>query len=112
MARTKGAKSVKTPTAVVSKATDVGAIPFTKNAQALYDEVSGKWVLDPISEKLLVAACTNLSLAEACHAIVEKEGHHYMSRFDEPKLHPLLSQESTFLVNHANALSKLQPSLE
>jgi len=88
MPRTKGAKSVKTPTAVVTKATDAGAIPFTKNAQALYDEISNKWVLDPLSEKLLVAACANLSLAEACHAIVEREGHHYMSRFDEPKVHP------------------------
>ena len=112
MSRPPGSKNKKTPTQVVSKIIDAEKIPFTKNAQQLFDEVSKKWQLDPLSLKLLEAACINLSMAEKCHAIVEKEGEHYFSRFNEPKTHPLLSQESTFLVAYANALSKLQPSLE
>jgi hypothetical protein len=110
--RQAGAKSKKKPQAVVAADKDAAAIELTTSGKKLYDEINGRWRLDPLCEKLLMAAAIHLSHAERCNAIVEKEGRHYLTRFDEPKPHPLLAEASKNLVSHTNALAKLMTALE
>ncbi len=103
--RQAGAKSKKKPQAVVAADKDAAAIELTTSGKKLYDEINGRWRLDPLCEKLLMAAAIHLSDAERCHAIVEREGRHFLTRFDEPKPHPQEASHSDAILVETGAQS-------
>ena len=111
MPRTPGAKSKATPKIQPMDFQDVKPISLTPNGQALFDKVSSRWKLDYVATELLTIAAQNVSEAEKCHQVLEREGYSYTTRFDEPKPHPLLKQEQQFLAAASNTLSKLHQGL-
>ena len=111
MPRTVGAKSTKKPKLQAISLEDASPIAFTKKGQELYDKVSSRWKLDHVAEELLIIACQNISEAERCHKVLQREGYSFISRFDEPRQHPLLKQEQVFLTAASNTLAKLHLSL-
>lgn len=112
MPRTVGAKSTKKPKLQAVSFDDAKPIAFTAKGKDLYEKVSQRWKLDHVSEELLIIACQNISEAERCHEVLQREGYSYISRFDEPKQHPLLKQEQVFLTAASNTLAKLHLALE
>lgn len=107
----KGTKSKRKPSLQLTDVADASPISFTAKAQELYDKVNSRWKLDHVSHELLTIACQNISQADRCQAVLEREGLSFTSRFDEPRQHPLLKQQQQFLTSASNTLSKLQLSL-
>lgn len=112
MPRTPGAKSTKKPKLQAFSLDDAKPIAFTQKGKELYEKVSQRWKLDLVAEELLIIACQNISEAERCHQVLQLEGYSFISRFDEPRQHPLLKQEQAFLTSASNTLAKLHISLE
>ena len=112
MPRATGSKNKKKPTFTGPEELGAEPIQLTANAQKLFDEISTRWRLDPCSEKLLMAAAIALSEAEKCNAVVEREGRNYLSRFNEPKIHPMVAESAKWVTLHTNALAKLMTGLE
>ena len=111
MPRPRGAKSQKQPKLQPQDLANAKPIPFTAKGQELFDRISCRWKLDDCAVELLTIACQNISEAERCHQVIEKEGYSFISRFDEPRPHPLLKQEQQFLSSATTTLAKLHVSL-
>ena len=54
MSRPVGSKNKKTNKPVVAKLTDAAPVPLTAEAQKLYDDVSEKYLLNAVAERLLI----------------------------------------------------------
>ena len=113
-------KKVKEAEALIENATETQShvtgeaarVQLTPDAVKLYEDVSNRWVLDAVSQQLLVCACESLSQSQRCAAIVAKEGIKIPNRFGQPIAHPceVLARDHR---NHSvQALSKLQQALE
>jgi hypothetical protein len=102
----------KTKTTTSTKADTNQEIELTGTALALFNEVRGRWKLDPVATQLLRLACESVQRANACAAITSREGMTLPDRLGRPKAHPMALLERDHRTSAANSLQKLGLNLE
>ena len=111
MSRPVGSKNRKTNKPVVAKSTDAAPVPLTAEAQKLYDEVSEKYLLNAVAERLLILACEAMSESARFNAIVQETGRYYENRFGENRPSELSKLELGHRSSAMSCLSKLYQML-
>jgi hypothetical protein len=112
MPRPVGSKNKKTPKPIFSaKGNDAPMVPLTKDGQNLFNDVSARWKLDIVSERLLRLACESISEAERFNLLLEEKGRSFTDRFGVVKPSDLAKQEASHRATAVSCLNKLQQVL-
>lgn len=102
----------KTRTRTTTAAIPVGPIELTPTAQELVDRVQAEWTLSPPVAALLRLIAENMSRAELCDAVLDREGLVVPDAKGAMKAHPL----ALLARDHRNAasggLQRLMSNLE
>lgn len=88
-----------------------GPLPLSQAAQALLDEVEGKWVLTAPVRTLLRLACEQMTRAELCDSITARDGLTIGDAKGSLKPHPLALLSRDLKNSAQHCLNKLLTNL-